>query len=504
MSPDRYDPRMDLINYKFPTLDLLRYYSVDETNSEVEEAGKLRIIKALQDFDIEIDTINYTVGPTTVLYEITLAPGIPLSELEGLDEDLAFALCVDSVSIMTIPRKGTIGIVIPNNKPRMVSIESVLNTRKFAESSMSLPIALGRTITNETFVFDLTKAPHLLVSGSTGTGKSVALHTIITSLLYKKHPAELKFVLMDPSGAEFGNYESIKNHFLASTFDRPAIITRNCDAVSILESLCIEMEQRYELLKQANVRSVQDYNEMFKDRRLNPASGHRYLPYIVVIIDSYNTLALGYEEQMMQHLFKLARNAGIVGIHLVISSILPTDDLLSSNIKTYLSTRISFKVPERSDSEIILDCDGAEKLSRPGDLLFRSEIDLIHVQCAFIDTSETNCICQFISRQQGYLDSYPLPDVINPEEASYWKAGGEMGNFDPLLPESAHLVVINQLGATSLIQRKFAIGYNRAGRILDQLEAIGIVGRADGARPRPVFVSDERQLERILETYNLQ
>ena len=290
MSPDRYDPRMDLINYKFPTLDLLRYYSVDETNSEVEEAGKLRIIKALQDFDIEIDTINYTVGPTTVLYEITLAPGIPLSELEGLDEDLAFALCVDSVSIMTIPRKGTIGIVIPNNKPRMVSIESVLNTRKFAESSMSLPIALGRTITNETFVFDLTKAPHLLVSGSTGTGKSVALHTIITSLLYKKHPAELKFVLMDPSGAEFGNYESIKNHFLASTFDRPAIITRNCDAVSILESLCIEMEQRYELLKQANVRSVQDYNEMFKDRRLNPASGHRYLPYIVVIIDSYNTL----------------------------------------------------------------------------------------------------------------------------------------------------------------------------------------------------------------------
>ena len=503
MIEERYDPRQDLTNYRFPTLELLKFYSVDEVDKNAEQEGVNRLIKALLDFGIEIETINYTTGSTTTFYEVSLAPGVPLSELEGLDEDLAFALRIDSVSIMPIPGKGTIGIVIPNNKPRMVSIQSVLNTRIFAESKMALPVAMGRTITNETFVFDLTKAPHILVSGSSGKGKSVALHVIITSLLYKKHPAELKFVLMDPYGAEFGNYEIIKRHFLASIPDYPAVITSGGNAVSTLESLCIEMESRYELLKLADVRSVQDYNELFKACRLNPASGHRYLPYIVVVIDSYNTLALGHEKQMMQHLYKLARYASITGIHLVISSIMPTDDYLSSNVKAYFSTRISFKVPERSDSEYILDCDGAEKLTRPGDMLFKQVMDPVHLQCAFIDTPETNAICQYISRQQGYTEIYPLPDYSYDEEP-YWAGGVEMGRFDPMLPESARLVVINQSGSTSLIQRKFAIGYNRAGRIMDQLEAIGIVGRADGSKPRPVFVTDERQLDRILETYNLQ
>ena len=502
-----YNPRLDLANYKFPTLDLLKHYDYDSQafGENEQETNKSRIIKVLLDFGIELETISYTVGPTTILYEITLAPGIHRSKLAGLEEDIAFALCVDSVNlILSIPNKGTIGIVVPNQHPCLVSMESVLSSSQFTESNMELPIALGKTQTNETFVFDLAKSPNILISGSTGKGKSVALNVIITSLLFKKHPAEVKFVLMDPYGVEFGIYEILKRHFLASLPKTNAVITNSSDAVSTLYSLCTEMESRIMLLKDANARSVQDYNYLFTRRQLNPAKGHRYLPYIVVVIDSYNTLAMENEERMAQYLSKLTKFARVTGIHLVISSIRPTNDILPSEVKSNFTTRISFRVPEMIDSQVILDCNGAEMLSStPGDMLYRTGSDTIRLQCAFVDTPEVNAFCQYISRQQGYLDAYPLPEYVDPNERWTAEGSGEMEKFDPLFAEAARLVVINQSGSTSLIQRKFAIGYHRAGRLMDQLEVIGIVGKAEGSNARPVLVTDEVQLDRILEAYNL-
>ena len=500
-----YNPRLDLAKYKFPTLDLLKHYDNDSLAiaEKEQEANKIRIIKVLLDFGIELETISSTIGPTTILYEITLAPGIHRSKLAEFEEDIAFSLGVDSVNlILSVPNKGTIGIVVPNKRPYLVSMESVLSSRLFAESVMELPIALGKTQTNGTLVFDLAQSPNILISGSTGKGKSVALNVIITSLLYKKHPSEVKFVLMDPYGVELGIYEIIKRHFLASLSGANAVITNSSDAVNTLYSICTEMESRIMLFKDANTRSVKDYNYLFTRRHLNPAKGHRYLPYIVVVIDSYNTLVMGYEEQMTQYLSRLTKFARVTGIHLIISSIRPTNDVLPSEVKSNFSTRISFKVPEMIDSQVILDCNGAEMLSSiPGDMLYRTDSDPIRLQCAFVDTPEINALCQYISRQQGYTEAYPLPEYY--DSGSIVEGGIEMGNFDPMFPEVARLVVVNQSGSTSLIQRKFAIGYNRAGRLMDQLEAVGIVGKADGAKPRPVLVTDEVQLDRILECYNL-
>ena len=502
-----YYPRLDLANYKFPTLDLLKHYDNDslEIEEKEQEANKYRLIKVLLDFGIELETISSTIGPTTILYEITLAPGIHRSKLAGLEEDIAFSLGVDSVNIiLSIPNKGTIGIVVPNKRPYLVSMESVLSSRKFAESDMELPIALGKTQTNETFVFDLAQSPNILISGSTGKGKSIALNVILTSLLYKKHPAEVKFVLMDPYGVELGIYEIIKRHFLASLSETHAVITNSSDVISTLNSLCTEMECRMMLLKDANVKSVQDYNYQFTLRRLNPAKGHRYLPYIVVVIDSYNTLAMGNEDNLTQHLSRLTKFARVTGIHLVISSIRPTNDVLPSEVKSNFATRISFKVPEMIDSQVILDCNGAELLSScPGDMLYRTGSDPIRIQCAFVDTPDVKALCQYISRQPGYPDAYPLPEFLNQNERWAVEGDGRIDKLDPMLAEAARLVVVNQSGSTSLIQRKFSIGYNRAGRLMEQLEAIGIVGKADGAKPRPVLVTDEVQLDLILETYNL-
>ena len=503
-----YDPRLDLSHYKFPTLDLLKHYDNDSPaiDKNEQEANKQRIIKVLLDFGIEIDTINATVGPTITLYEITPAAGVRISKIRNLEADIALSLAALGIRIIApIPGKGTIGIEVPNAKPVMVSMESILNSRKFAETKMELPVALGRTITNEVFMFDLAKMPHLLVAGATGQGKSVGLNAVITSLLYKKHPAELKLVMVDPKMVEFSIYAPIIKHFLAKMPDETdAIITDTTKVIHTLKSLCIEMDSRYELLKEANVRSVIEYNNMFKDRRLNPEKGHRYLPYIVVVIDEFGDLIMTAGKDIEMPIARIAQKARAVGIHMIIATQRPTTNIITGTIKANFPARMAFRVSSMIDSRTILDRPGANQLIGRGDLLFLSGSDPVRVQCAFVDTPEVNAICQYISRQQGYTEAYPLPEYVDENESGGMDSGVEMGKFDPMFAEAARLIVVNQSGSTSLIQRKFAIGYNRAGRLMDQLEAVGIVGKADGSKPRPVLVADEVQLDRILETYNIQ
>ena len=506
-----YDPRLDLSHYKFPTLDLLKHYDNDAPaiDEKEQEANKNRIIKVLLDFGIEIETINATVGPTITLYEITPAAGVRISKIRNLEADIALSLAALGIRIIApIPGKGTIGIEVPNAKPVMVSMESILNSKKFAESGtkMELPVALGRTITNEVFMFDLAKMPHLLVAGATGQGKSVGLNCVITSLLYKKHPAELKLVMVDPKMVEFSIYAPIIKHFLAKmpdVDDAEAIITDTTKVIHTLKSLCIEMDNRYELLKNANVRSVIEYNNLFKDRRLNPEKGHRYLPYIVVVIDEFGDLIMTAGKDIEMPIARIAQKARAVGIHMIIATQRPTTNIITGTIKANFPARMAFRVSSMIDSRTILDRPGANQLIGRGDLLFLSGSDPVRVQCAFVDTPEVNAICQYISRQQGYTEAYPLPEYVDENEGGPIEGGVEMGKFDPMFAEAARLVVVNQSGSTSLIQRKFAIGYNRAGRLMDQLEATGIVGKADGSKPRPVLVTDEVQLDRILETYNL-
>ena len=504
-----YDPRLDLSHYKFPTLDLLKHYDNDTPpiDKEEQEANKNRIIKVLLDFGIEIETINATVGPTITLYEITPAAGVRISKIRNLEADIALNLAALGIRIIApIPGKGTIGIEVPNKKPVMVSMESILNSRKFAESKMELPVALGRTITNEVFMFDLAKMPHLLVAGATGQGKSVGLNAVITSLLYKKHPAELKLVMVDPKMVEFSIYSPIIKHFLAKmpdVEDSDAIITDTTKVIHTLKSLCIEMDNRYELLKNASVRSVIEYNNLFKDRRLNPEKGHRFLPYIVVVIDEFGDLIMTAGKDIEMPIARIAQKARAVGIHMIIATQRPTTNIITGTIKANFPARMAFRVSSMIDSRTILDRPGANQLIGRGDLLFLSGSDPVRVQCAFVDTPEVNAICQYISRQQGYTEAYPLPEYVDENEGGPIESGVEMGKFDPMFAEAARLVVINQSGSTSLIQRKFSIGYNRAGRLMDQLEATGVVGKADGSKPRPVLITDEVQLDRLLETYNL-
>lgn len=504
-----YDPRLDLSHYKFPTLDLLKHYDNDAPaiDEKEQEANKNRIIKVLLDFGIEIETINATVGPTITLYEITPAAGVRISKIRNLEADIALSLAALGIRIIApIPGKGTIGIEVPNAKPVMVSMESILNSKKFAESKMELPVALGRTITNEVFMFDLAKMPHLLVAGATGQGKSVGLNCIITSLLYKKHPAELKLVMVDPKMVEFSIYSPIIRHFLAKmpdVDDADAIITDTTKVIHTLKSLCIEMDNRYELLKEANVRSVIEYNNLFKDRRLNPEKGHRYLPYIVVVIDEFGDLIMTAGKDIEMPIARIAQKARAVGMHMIIATQRPTTNIITGTIKANFPARMAFRVSSMIDSRTILDKPGANQLIGRGDLLFLSGSDPVRVQCAFVDTPEVNAICQYISRQQGYIEAYPLPEYVDENESGPVEGGVEMGKFDPMFAEAARLIVASQSGSTSLIQRKFAIGYNRAGRLMDQLEATGIVGKADGSKPRPVLVMDDTQLDRILETYNL-
>ena len=499
-----YDPKKDLEYYRYPTFDLLKKYDFDGTtyiDMEEQQANKNKIVDVLWNFGVVVSTIKATVGPRVTLYEITLAPGVNASKLRGLEDDIALALSSHSVQILIpIPGKGTIGIEVPNIRPTIVSLESILNTKQFQDTTMELPCAIGKTITNEIFMFDQTKAPHILLAGSTGQGKSIALNAMIMSLFYKKHPAELKLVLMDPYGVEFGTYAQIAKQFLASLPNEPVIVSNSGQAIGTLNSLCKEMETRYDLLKMANVRNVQEYNNKFVNRQLNPAVGHRFMPYIVVVIDEYGDFIEEKGQDFEAPIVQLAQYARAIGIHMIISTKRPTNDIITGAIKANFPTRIAFRLPERIDSQVILDCDGAEELLGNGDMLFRAgkSIGCIRVQCAFVDTPETERICKFISQQQGYISPFELPDPYFDEKEYGESSDVDITHLDPLFEDAARLIVSTQEGSTSLIQRKFAIGYNRAGRLMDQLDKAGIVGAAHGSKPREVLIMDELSLENLL------
>ena len=469
-----YDPKRDLENYKYPTLDLLQQYESDGKpfiDMNEQNTNKNRIVDVLRNFGVEISSIKATVGPTITLYEITPAPGVRISRIRNLEDDIALSLSALGIRIIApIPGKGTIGIEVPNAKPATVSMRSILDSKKFQESTMELPCAVGKTITNEVFMFDLAKAPHLLVAGATGQGKSVGLNAIITSLLYKKHPAELKIVLVDPKKVEFSVYASIENHFLAKIPDDEAdpIITDVTKVVRTLNSLCKEMDTRYDLLKMAQARNIKEYNKKFIDRQLNPEHGHKYMPYIVVVIDEFGDLIMTAGKEV------------------------------EGTIKANFPSRIAFRVGAMIDSRTILDRPGAQQLVGRGDMLYLNGGEPVRVQCAFVDTPEVEKINTFISDQQGYVSAFELPEPDTDEGEGGESRDVDMQHLDPMFEDAARLIVREQSGSTSLIQRKFAIGYNRAGRLMDQLEKAGIVGAAHGSKPREVLIMDENSLENLL------
>jgi S-DNA-T family DNA segregation ATPase FtsK/SpoIIIE len=498
-----YDPKRDLENYHYPTLDLLKKYDNDGKpyiDMAEQTANKNRIVDVLRNFGVEISSIKATVGPTITLYEITPAQGVRISKIRNLEDDIALSLSALGIRIIApIPGKGTIGIEVPNAKPNIVSMESILNSRKFQETSMDLPIALGKTITNEVFMVDLAKIPHLLVAGATGQGKSVGLNAIITSLLYKKHPAELKLVLVDPKKVEFSIYSPILNHFLAKVPDEDdePIITDVTKVVKTLNSLCKEMDTRYDLLKTAGARNIKEYNSKFKARQLNPENGHKFMPYIVVIIDEFGDLIMTAGKEIEMPIARIAQLARAVGIHMVIATQRPTTTIITGNIKANFPGRMAFKVSAMIDSRTILDRPGANQLIGRGDMLFLNGNEPIRVQCAFVDTPEVENICKYISQQQGYIRPFELPE---PDVESDSLGGNEvdLNHLDPMFEDAAEMIVLSQQGSTSMIQRKFSIGYNRAGRLMDQLEQAGIVGPAQGSKTREVLIADEVSLKQIL------
>ena len=499
-----YNPRLDLENYKFPTLDLLNQYEDNGPNIDMEEqnANKDRIIKVLRSFGIEISSIKASVGPTITLYEITPAEGVRISKIRNLEDDIALSLSALGIRIIApIPGKGTIGIEVPNANPRIVPMQSILNSKKFQETTMELPIALGKTITNEVFMVDLAKAPHMLVAGATGQGKSVGLNAIVTSLLYKKHPAELKFVIVDPKKVEFSVYTPIERHFLAKLPDgEDAIITDVSKVVQTLNSLCIEMDTRYDLLRKAGCRNIKEYNAKFISRQLNPEKGHRFMPYIVIIIDEFGDLIMTAGKEVELPICRIAQLARAVGIHAIIATQRPTTNIITGTIKANFPARVAFRVAAMMDSRTILDRSGAQLIGK-GDMLYLQGNDPVRVQCAFVDTPEVERIANYISKQQGYPTAFMLPEYVGEEsESSIGEV--DMNRLDPMFEDAARLVVIHQQGSTSLIQRKFSIGYNRAGRIMDQLEKAGIVGPTQGSKARDVLCMDETDLEMKLN--NLQ
>ncbi len=502
-----YDPKRDLENYHYPTLDLLKKYESDGKpfiDMNEQNANKNRIVDVLRNFGVEISSIKATVGPTITLYEITPAPGVRISKIRNLEDDIALSLSALGIRIIApIPGKGTIGIEVPNAKPATVSMESILNSKKFQESTMELPCAVGKTITNEVFMFDLAKAPHLLVAGATGQGKSVGLNAIITSLLYKKHPAELKIVLVDPKKVEFSIYSSIEKHFLAKVPDDEAdpIITDVTKVVRTLNSLCKEMDTRYDLLKAAQARNIKEYNKKFIERQLNPEHGHKYMPYIVVVIDEFGDLIMTAGKEVELPIARIAQLARAVGIHMIIATQRPTTNIITGTIKANFPSRIAFKVSAMIDSRTILDRPGAQQLVGRGDMLYLAGGEPIRVQCAFVDTPEVERINQFISGQQGYISAFELPEPDTDDGGSGESHDVDMQHLDPMFEDAARLIVREQSGSTSLIQRKFAIGYNRAGRLMDQLEKAGIVGAAHGSKPREVLIMDEMSLESLLSQF---
>ena len=502
-SSDLYDPTLELSHYRKPPVELMDDHTkrVTVTDEELVE-NKNRIVTTLENFGIRIDTIEATIGPTVTLYEIVPAPGVRISKIKNLEDDIALSLSALGIRIIApIPGKGTVGIEVPNKDKEIVSMYSVIKSPKFHDSHADLPVALGKTIQNETFVFDLAKMPHLLVAGATGQGKSVGLNAIITSLLYKKHPAELKFVLVDPKKVELTLYSKLEKHFLAKMPDADeAIITDTQKVIFTLNSLCIEMDARYDLLKAAKVRNIKEYNEKFINRRLNPEKGHRYLPYFVVIVDEFADLIMTAGREIETPIARIAQLARAVGIHLIIATQRPTTNIITGVIKANFPARIAFRVSSMIDSRTILDQPGANQLVGRGDMLISTGNEVTRVQCAFIDTPEVERITEHIERQQGYPTAYELPEYTPEGDESSTVSGDVLAKRDSLFEEVARYVVANQMGSASTIQRKFSIGFNRAGRLIDQLEAAGIVGHSEGGgKPRQVLVSDPMSLEMILD-----
>ncbi len=500
-----FDPRYELRDYKFPTLDMLNEYGgkkAEIDNAELE-ANKNKIVETLGNYGIAIDKIKATIGPTVTLYEIVPAAGIRISKIKNLEDDIALSLAALGIRIIApIPGKGTIGIEVPNSKPETVSMRSVLSSEKFQNSKFALPCAIGKTISNETYVFDLAKMPHILMAGATGQGKSVGLNAIVASLLYSKHPSELKFVMVDPKKVELTLYNRIERHYLAKLPDsEDAIITDVKKVVRTLNSLCIEMDQRYDLLKAAECRNIIEYNEKFKSRRLLPTEGHRYLPYIVLVVDEFADLIMTAGREVEAPIARIAQLARAVGIHLIIATQRPSVNIITGSIKANFPARIAFRVISQVDSKTILDQSGANQLIGRGDMLLSTGNDLVRLQCAFIDTPEVEKVTDFIGAQRGYPEPFLLPEV--PEEEGDGADIEDDGERDSLFEEAARIVVQTQQGSTSMIQRKLKLGYNRAGRIIDQLEAAGIVGPFSGSKSREVKVSSEAALEQILrDIYN--
>ena len=501
-----YNPKLDLENYHYPSIDLLKKYEDNTPSIDMAEqtANKNRIIEVLRSFNVEISSINATVGPTITLYEITPAQGVRIAKIRNLENDIALSLAAEGIRIIApIPGKGTIGIEVPNARKKIVPMRDIIASRKFQESTLELPLALGKTITNEVFMVDLAKAPHMLVAGATGMGKSVGLNAIVTSLLYKKHPAELKFVIIDPKKVEFAIYAPIERHFLAKLpDDNDAIITDVTKVVQTLNSLCKEMDTRYDLLKLAGCRNLKEYNAKFIARQLNPNKGHKFMPYIVVIIDEFGDLIMTAGKEIELPICRIAQLARAVGIHAIIATQRPTTNIITGAIKANFPARVAFRVAAMIDSRTILDRSGAQQLIGKGDMLYLQGSDPVRVQCAFVDTPEVERIADYISHQQGYTSAFALPEPDVSDDGDSNVGEVDMKHLDPMFEDAARLVVIHQQGSTSLIQRKFAIGYNRAGRIMDQLEKAGIVGPTQGSKARDVLCIDDNDLEMRLN--NLQ
>lgn len=495
-----YDPKLDLSSFKMPTLDLMKDYGASNITIDQEELerNKNRIVETLSHYNIEIAKIKATIGPTVTLYEIVPAPGVRISKIKNLEDDIALSLSAEGIRIIApIPGKGTIGIEVPNANPKMVSMRAVLASEKFTKSDMALPIVMGKTISNETYVTDLAKMPHLLMAGATGQGKSVGLNVILTSLLYRKHPSEVKFVLVDPKKVELTLFNIIERHYLAVLpGNEDAIITDTKKVIYTLNSLCIEMDQRYELLKSAMVRTLKEYNTKFKERRLNPEEGHRYLPYIVLVIDEFADLIMTAGKEVETPIARLAQLARAIGIHLIVATQRPSVNVITGIIKANFPARIAFRVTSKIDSRTILDAGGAERLIGKGDMLISLGAEPIRLQCAFVDTPEIERLVEYIGHQRGYPEAYQLPEFESEDS-------GGMKDLDPedrdaMFEDAARIVVIHQQGSASLLQRKLKLGYNRAGRIIDQLEAAGIIGPFEGSKARQVLVPDEVSLEQIL------
>jgi S-DNA-T family DNA segregation ATPase FtsK/SpoIIIE len=495
-----YDPTLDLSNYQYPTLDLLEDYGDGkiEVNKEELEANKNRIVETLSHYNIGIEKIKATIGPTVTLFEIVPQAGVRISKIKNLEDDIALSLAALGIRIIApMPGKGTIGIEVPNQKPEIVPMKTMLMSEKFVNSNYELPIALGKTISNEVYIADLTKMPHLLMAGATGQGKSVGLNSILVSLLYKKHPSQVKFVLVDPKKVELNLFKKIERHFLAKLpGEEDAIITDTQKVVHTLNSLCIEMDQRYELMKDAQVRNIKEYNAKFIARKLNPTGGHRFFPYIVLVVDEFADLIMTAGKEVETPIARLAQLARAIGIHLIIATQRPSVNIITGTIKANFPARIAFRVTSKIDSRTILDSGGADQLIGRGDMLLSTGADVIRLQCAFVDTPEVETITEFIGAQHGYADAHLLPEYV--DESGEGSKDFDLDDRDALFEEAAQIVVQHQQGSASLLQRRLKLGYNRAGRIIDQLEAAKIIGPFEGSKAREVLIKDPMTLDQIL------